>query len=545
MTYRKTWFSYVLWVVYTMLCVLFLVFTGNYVCESYFADSLARIGNVKIPFQEHALKIFGVFTVLASAAVYWIVRGVSGQIRKKYTVKESTCRIVECVVALAILAAGIFLRVQAYIQLQNTPESGLRACVNGIEYFDRAVVTKQGGIEPLAYGGAYFYVLCLSFVLSFLGNKIVSAVLLQVILQTAGLVLVYLVTRKAAGRIPACMVMLYLACSPGCLEMLRILGPECLFFVLYLLGMLAVVSLVKGCCENRLKGLPAFTGAVLTGLLIGVLGYLDLTAFTALLVMTAVFTGRKELPEDVPARHQAGFGTAVTLTVLSACAAGMCGIIGIVSVCRGTGFVQEIGRWATLHIENTATFGFRPLYPYSLDMLLFGALAALASFLVFEFFRSGREQNYMLWILFCIAVAPTPLAVFGVQPFGLISMYVWGVLAGLGLQNCIFGGKARMIQRMIEEINHVAEEAERAEENESIGETEKTEANEPIEGIEKAEANELIEETELPAPKPRFLENPLPLPKKHVHRQMDYQYTVEEHEMEFDVEIKEGDDFDI
>ena len=533
MTYRKTWFSYVLWVVYTMLCVLFLVFAGNYVCESYFADSLARIGSVKIPLQEHTLKIFGILTVLAVAAVYWIVRGVSGQIRKKYTVKESICRIVECIAALAVLAAGIFLRVQDYIQMQNMPESELRACVSGIEYFDRAVVTEQGGIEPLAYGGAYFYVLCLSFVLSFLGNKVVSAVLLQVILQTAGLVLVYLVTRRAAGRIPACMVMLYLACSPACLEMLRILGPECLFFVLYLFGMLAVVSLVKGCCENWLKGIPAFTGALLTGLLIGILGYLDLTAITALLVMTTVFTGRKKLPEAALARHQAGFGAAVLLTVLSACAAGVCGTAGIVSACRGTGFAQEIGRWAALQIENTGTFGFRPLYPYSLDMLLFGALAALASFLVFEFFRSGREQNYMLWILFCIAVAPTPLAVFGVQPFGLISMYVWGVLAGLGLQNCIFGGRAKMIQRVIEEINYAAEEVWRAEEKELIEE------------IDKAEENERIEEAELPAPKPRFLENPLPLPKKHVPRQMDYQYMVEEHEMKFDVEIEEGDDFDI
>ncbi len=552
MTYHKTCFSYVLWVVYTMLCAIFLIFAGNYICESYFADSLVQISSITVPVHGYALKIFGLLAVLAVIAVYWTIRAVSGQIRKKYAVKESTCRIMECVVVLAALTAGIFLRVvcaQDYIHLQNAAENSTQACVNGIEYFDRAVVTEQGTIEPLDYGSAYLYVACLSFVLSFLGNKVASAVLFQVFLQITGLVLAYLVTRKAAGRIPACTVLIYLSCSSGYLEMLRNLGPECLFFVLYLLGMLVLLGYVESYCGNRLRIKQALAGAVMTGILVGVLGYLDLTAFTILLVMTAIVTGRRRKTEDAQFRHPAGINAAALLTVLISCAVGVCGIIGIVSLCRGTGFVQEMETWVTLHIENTRTFGFRPLYPYSSDMLVFGILAASASFLIFEFYRSGREQNYMLWILFCIVVAPTPLAVFGVQPFGLISMYIWGVLAGLGLQNCMLGGKAKLIQRMIEEINQAAEEAERAEEVGRAEEKEKLEEAETIEEREKPEEAQQAEEKEepedIPAPKPRFLENPLPLPKKHVHRQMDYQYTVEEQDMKFDVEIREEDDFDI
>ena len=44
---------------------------------------------------------------------------------------------------------------------------------------------------------------------------------------------------------------------------------------------------------------------------------------------------------------------------------------------------------------------------------------------------------------------------------------------------------------------------------------------------------------------PHYIENPLPLPKKHVAREMDYQYTVEEKDMKYDVEVSEDDDFDI
>ena len=45
--------------------------------------------------------------------------------------------------------------------------------------------------------------------------------------------------------------------------------------------------------------------------------------------------------------------------------------------------------------------------------------------------------------------------------------------------------------------------------------------------------------------KPRFIKNPLPLPKKHVHKEMDYQYPVEEKDMKFDVEVDDNDDFDV
>ena len=49
MIYRKTWFSYVLWMVFTMLCVIFLVFAGNYVCVSYFADGMAQVDEALRP----------------------------------------------------------------------------------------------------------------------------------------------------------------------------------------------------------------------------------------------------------------------------------------------------------------------------------------------------------------------------------------------------------------------------------------------------------------------------------------------------------------
>ncbi len=174
------------------------------------------------------------------------------------------------------------------------------------------------------------------------------------------------------------------------------------------------------------------------------------------------------------------------------------------------------------------------------------------------------------------------------QPFGLLSMYLWGVLAGLGLQNCIFGGQARLMQTMIEEINQAAGEIEAVEEGGPVqagrlmqegreknkvglmqadGQSEEAEliqangqpkeADHIQEGgnkdkVEEIEVLDLTKEetseeqqAEETVKKPRYIKNPLPLPKKHVRRQMDYQYTVDDKDMNYDVEVGDDDDFDL
>ncbi len=199
---------------------------------------------------------------------------------------------------------------------------------------------------------------------------------------------------------------------------------------------------------------------------------------------------------------------------------------------------------------------FTPVYPYVSDIYLMGGAVVLAVFLVFEFLRKDKEQNYTLWLLICILTAPTPLFALGQAAgedfFGIFSLYVWAVLAGLGLQNCIFGGKAEVMQAVIEEINSTVElegpeqtdrqeitgESEQTDRQEITGESEQTDRQETSK---RTDETETIEEPE----KPRFFENPLPLPKKHVKKEMDYQYQVDEKDMKYDIEVPENDDFDI
>lgn len=535
MTYRKTWFSGVLWLLYTILCIVSLVILAGGVWTAYLAGIpygkgfppavIAPLAGIS----DDALLWLALLILPLTALLYWAVRYIAGVVRRKCAWKERTLFVWECIVVFLILAGGMVLRVlyADYVISLADNELFLAQQVSGMEYYDMATVTAGGSATASLDRMAALYVLCLSVALSFLGNKIVSAVILQIILQAAGMLLAYAVTRKLAGRLPACIALLYLSCSFCCLRMLNCFGPEWLFFVLFMIGMLVMAGFVQGYCDNRLSPPAAFLGAAAVGAFTGALACIEPAAAPVMLLLTAVATGRKKRQETESVYNAAGTSAAVIITAAAAYLAILAGA-ALLDPSGGKLSLRSMGIW----YENSA--GFINMQPYLYDAYLVGLLIVPASFLVFEFFRSGREQNYMLWILLCIVVSPTPLAVIGRYQFGLPSLYIWAVLAGLGLQNCIFGGRAKVMQAVIEEINQAAEQAE--------GDAQ-TEAAAAREGAVDGSAD--VSQGTAGETKPRFIENPLPLPKKHEKKEMDYQYPVEEKDMKYDVEVSEHDDFDI
>ena len=49
MTYRKTWFDYVLWAVYAGICVMLLAYVGNHIYAFYVGAPMAKLGTF-LPF---------------------------------------------------------------------------------------------------------------------------------------------------------------------------------------------------------------------------------------------------------------------------------------------------------------------------------------------------------------------------------------------------------------------------------------------------------------------------------------------------------------
>ena len=98
----------------------------------------------------------------------------------------------------------------------------------------------------------------------------------------------------------------------------------------------------------------------------------------------------------------------------------------------------------------------------------------------------------------------------------------------------------------VEEAGQMQEDREKNK-DELIQEGGKRDKAEEIEVLDltKEETPEEQQQAEEPVKKPRYIKNPLPLPKKHVRRQMDYQYTVDDKDMNYDVEVGDDDDFDL
>jgi hypothetical protein len=308
--------------------------------------------------------------------------------------------------------------------------------------------------------------------------------------------------RKAAGRLPACVVILYLSFSNAYVSGIGTISPDNFVFLLYLVGLCVILHYIKGYCDNRFARGQMICGALLVGVAVGILVYLDMKMVILLLYLTALFTGKKKSEEGQPDHHTIADQVIAFIVTLVSCFGTLCAAFGIAAVNRQSAFGQVASNWLSLYINKSNVNVYHNMTQLQSDFPAVVLIVIAASFLIFEIFRKEKEQNYMLWLLVCLVIAPTPMTEIGILPYEMISIFQWCVLAGLGIQNCVFGGKAEVVQAKIEAINATAE---------------------PI----------------------AFLANPLPLPKKHVKKEMDYEYPVEEKDMKYDVEVDDSDDYDI
>lgn len=491
MTYKKTWLSYLLWAVYTCLTGVML---ANYAVLFW----QKKINNVI----DQGTVLFVLFVFAMVPGVYFLVRKIFGKVRERYDISSHTKALWETFIVLSIFCAGLLYRVSLYLKnvvslTENT-------------YYQLATVKAEEIAEPMVHGASYFYTMCLSFVLSFLGNKIEAAVWLQILLQMATIVLAFFAVRRLAGRIPACIAMAVLAFSSVYAGKITELTPESLFFVLYLAGMFIVGGYVKNDCGNRVRRLSAFLGALLSGCVIGFLTYLDAVALTLFVLLFGLVTGCRQGKKETG--RNTGFSV---LLILAASVAGGVTFFGMLAV-NAYSYYEEIGAMAEALKAFYRTYFIidHVFYRTVYSVVECFILVLPAAFLIMAFWNRRKVQSASPWIVLMLLLAPTPLTVQGVLPYQVYSIFIWGVLAGLGVQQSFVWERAAVKEQHTEEGSMFIKE-------------------------------QTLETVSVPAEKPRFLENPLPLPKKHEKRTMDYQYEVAEEQMKFDFEVNENDDFDI
>ncbi len=490
MTYRKTWFDYVLWAVYAGLCVALLAYVGKHIYVFYVGTSLAKLGTF-LPFP-------------LILCLYPGIRLSSQAIRKKHHLSAHTVAMTESLVVSVSFVFGLIIRLREAFFMVSVPQTG--------EYYEMAVVRTGASNPALAHGMSDLFVRALRIVFSFLGNGMMAAMLFQIFLQLLTLLFAYLAVKRAAGRFAACTVLLLLAFSNTFISKIFIIDPECMMLTLLLAGLCLVFRFVKAALCGQ-SGFGSLQGAVILGVILGVLCYLDCSMAILFLFLGGLFTGKM----NVNGGRKRLVGR--LSLVLAGSAAGFLCAIGIDASLSGVSFYQGLISWSRPYLN--LGMGARIFSVIGMAYPFFAVLFILASFLVFEFIRGGREQDFSVWLLPCILLSPVFLMDFSIVGLSGVVLFLWSVLAALGLKNAVFGGQAEALREKIEEINAAAA---------------------PIPVLVTPEAASVP--TAAPAGKPRFIENPLPLPKKHVKREMDYDYEVPEVDMHYQVEVVNGDDFD-
>lgn len=538
MTYKKTWFSYVLWAVYTGICILLLAFMGYYIYLHIISNEMTVIGG---------LMLFPV-----TVGIYFIVKTISYAGRKKGQIHPHTAAMWEAFLVSLLMVFSVLYRLHYLLYGVNTLVEGKIVPIEEAALQSAAYQQAQigNGTQITGILQEVLYRKGLSIAFSFLGNKVIAAMVFQMLLQVIALILGYVAVRKMAGRIPALVTLAVMAFSNSYLMELGTISSGCFSFVCYLFGLLCVAGYVKFCCSKGYAGIRMIGKAVLLAVVLGFLVYLDLAKAVLLLFLIGIFTGCSVSDKTGPANPEKRkvsdkvicFLLPVLLTVL------VWGSLNLTeALVNGGDFLTGLFQWGQMQYKMMLWHPFYYINGYGYDMPVMTAIVVFAAFLVIEFFRGGKEQNYMLWIVLALGSGGTVFAAIGIAPVSMLSIFCWAVLAGLGLQNCVCERAPKLIPEVAEEtVPEPIPEVTSSKKQVSEVIPEKTVPETRTEEVTKASVPEIAAKQDTP-PKPpvQLIENPLPLPKKHVKKEMDFEYPVQEDKMEFDIEVDDTDDFDV
>lgn len=400
-------------------------------------------------------------------------------------------RIAEGIIVIVLLACGIAFRIY-----------GQQYITEGSAYYEAAKVSAESGVPEISHGAVYFYIQLLHIFMLLFGNKYLVGIWLQLGLQLIGSLLWYAGIRKMAGSVPAVLVLGFLMISPSGLTIGRTYSPVAFYLCLYGLGILLAACCLEGFAAG--KRMKTLAGLLTFGLCAAFLSYLDISGIALLFLAVSILTVQRNEEGT-----KAGKRWLLLLIFLSAAVLFFAGFLVLDAILTGS---QAAGVWkAWLGLYTAKGFGF--VVP---DDAVFVLLFIVGGMILcgIGYWNQCRSDRLTPWILILTALGILEIFQLPAKEMSALDLIlcVGVTLAGLGIQNCLSGAKA-------------PDEEEKKDEKTASEENPKENPEEKA-GL-------------------RFIENPLPLPKKHVKKTMDYAFEPDEAMMKYDVEVADGDDYDI
>ncbi len=587
MNAKKAWYNYIIYIFFTMLTAvslteyILLIWSGSYIASGTNAFTKWMISSQFNYRSAMGFFIFAVYAVLV--ILFCVITVISRKFKKKHQLNSHVINAWEYILIFAITAGGLIYKI-------CSASDNMPAALHDMSYFKLAQVGSGSSFPSIQHGMSMLYLYVLSFFMSFLGNKIMTAVVLQIFLQTVSIIVMYFAVKLWTGRIPAFFVCAVYAFSSLINEKLYEANPECLLFLIWCLMLLLCGAYCRSTIKNKDKKM--FIPAVLLGAAVGTVCYLDIFGFTLFVFLLFLFVenaGSKKLYRIIDYFIIAVTSAAVIIL-----------LIWMKSTLCGNSFSGEFSVWSGI-IKNSLKI--QP-YMYSSDSRFFSmaecfVIIYIAAMFIPAFWLHDTDHAACFEIM--LAVAWTPMTGIGILTENIFSIFIWSVMAGIGLQSMtvhmrtvksktgrIHKNRSRKVTIQGSDIN-----------NASKGVTTGTAANDSSHdqhetaglcgNVHRSQAGSMGSEQPIPymmvegssitpnsyverlwneinstgsgndmgkadsasdikkqtEKKPvKYIKNPLPLPPKHEKKQIEFNHDVPESDMDFDVNINENDNFD-
>ena len=528
MNYKKGILSVVLWLVYAIAAGTGLVGTTMVML-------LPEGGSRPV-----GLVIAGVWLAVTGLVVFLLHRFLGVKWAQKWAQSgESSGQvklIIEGLFAVALFAVGIMLRVRQ-IMLYDISGEG------GNIWFDTVKVTETTQIPRVVHGAVYFYLQVLHGLLVFLGNKMTAALVLQLVLQILTGIFLYFAVRKLTGTVAAVVALGCWMLCPVLLDTL-LLGPEPLYQLLWMIGLCVCVEALDSFGHRGdIPGIRSVGGFFLSGIAIGILGYLDVTGLLLLLVVFSVLFLETKQQVKWMRRIGAGmlglFGTAVAFL---AC-------IALDAVCSGKQmenvllawwkvFSPEKFTWIALFEQQTVH---REVHYNPATVILGVIMVTILETGAFSYWcRKERERQSVGLSMVLVLGIFIGCGMLSEDMPGFTFLYLLlAMAAGAGVQ-AVLPYEMEMLRGFSPVLSETIEAV-------PVGAAPKKSRLK----VQDLETEELPEEETIPSPEEteeadtiQFIENPLPLPKKHVPKVLDYKLNSDDGDFDYDYPVADDDDFD-
>lgn len=500
MSWKKTWFSHILWALYSVIVCALL-------CRGIFTLISDTLGLHMI------IGIICLFFVIWIGLWFLIQKLISKRKRVAF-IRTKRWVIVEWITVIAIIAAGVigYGFLLSNIGLSEVEQSRI---------LQNSFINVDAAVNRTASCSEWVYICVLRMLFLFVGNNTEAALWLQFILQIAAAFIIYRGMCKISNRIISVATLVGLTGISFVLLPQTFVSPSWLSFFLFSIGFYCLtlvfnnVNKIKP--DSRKKIIFYGLGMFILGLYISILSYIDIYNIVLILPGISLLWSSKG---NTINEHPNGKNRIIQVICLIA--GGIMGffiILLIEAACYKISITQTVSNWwsaysveINLNIYNNFS---------NSVCTLFVLLCAILFFAVPGFWKEKKKSLFDGFYFIWIGTITFYILGIGFWEYEIIYVLTVMMICSIYCVGKCFMPKEVMIKNDVDvhkELNNALQESE------NVGPTE--------------EDKSVI----------KFLENPLPGPKKHVPKKLDYDLQNDELNnmlMDYDIDIKDEDDFDL